>query len=161
MSSEVKPAGSFERQFIHFSLGDGHYGIPIEHVSEILKMESITEVPKAPKYIEGVINLRGNVVPIIDLRKRFGMPEIEYTKKNKIIIIDFRKRLIGLIVDMVSEVITLNEKEVEPSLPTIGGLKAEFISGIGKINDMLIIIIEIHRIISSGENITVNEHIEL
>lgn len=148
---------STERQLILFSLGKGNYGIPIEHVFEIKKMEEITVVPKAPKFIEGVINLRGNVVPIVDLRKRFGMEKIEITKRTKIIIVEIKKRQFGLIVDAVAEVITLSHDQIEPSLPTVSGLKAEFINGIGKLNDKLIIILDISRILQSTEDIKVEE----
>lgn len=148
---------SNERQLILFSLGKGSYGIPIENVFEIKKMEEITVVPKAPKFIEGVINLRGNVVPVVDLRKRFGMDKAEVTKKTKIIIVDVKKRQFGLIVDAVAEVVTLSNDQIEPSLPTVSGLKAEFINGIGKLNDKLIIILDISRILQSSEDIKVEE----
>jgi purine-binding chemotaxis protein CheW len=150
-------SGVKEQQLILFSIGRGNYGIPIENVSEINKMEEITVVPKAPKYIEGVINLRGNVVPIIDLRKRFGMEVVEVTKKSKIIIVQINKRQFGLVVDSVSEVLTLASDQIEPSLPTVSGLKAEFINGIGKFDNKLIIILEISRILQSSEDIKVEE----
>ena len=144
-----------ERQLILFNLGRGNYGIPIENVFEIKKMEEITVVPKAPKFIEGVINLRGNVIPVVDLRKRFGMEKIEYTKKTKIIIVEIGKRQFGLIVDAVAEVVTLSNDQIEQSLPTVSGLKAEFINGIGKLNEKLIIILEISRILQSSEEIKI------
>jgi purine-binding chemotaxis protein CheW len=146
---------SNERQLILFSLGRGNYGISIDNINEIKKMEEITVVPKAPKFIEGVINLRGNVVPVIDLRKRFGMENVEITKKTKIIIVEVGKRQFGVIVDAVAEVVTLAEDQIEPSLPTVSGLKAEFINGIGKINSKLIIILEISKILQSTEDIQV------
>lgn len=149
--------GKKESQLILFSLKNGNYGIPIENVAEINKMEEITVVPRAPKFIEGVINLRGNVVPIIDLRKRFGMNTSEKTKKTKIIIVQFNKRQFGLIVDSVSEVLTLASDQIEPSLPMVSGLKAEFIKGIGKDGEKLIIILEISRILQSDEDIKVEE----
>ncbi len=144
-----------ERQLILFNLGKGNYGIPIENVFEIKKMEEITVVPKAPKFIEGVINLRGNVIPVVDLRKRFGMEKIDYSKKTKIIIVEIGKRQFGLIVDSVAEVVTLSNDQIEQSLPTVSGLKAEFINGIGKLNDKLIIILEISRILQSSEDIKI------
>ncbi len=146
-----------ENQLILFSLGRGYYAIPIENVFEIKKIQEITVVPKSPKYIEGVINLRGNVVPIINLRKRFGMEQIEFNKKNKIIIVEVGKRQFGLIVDAVAEVIVLNSDQVEATLPTSSGLKAEFIKGIGKLAEKLIIILDITRILQSSEEIRVDE----
>lgn len=156
-NSNANVAVGSEKQLIIFSLGKGNYGIPIENVFEIRKMEEITVVPKAPKFIEGVINLRGNVIPVIDLRKRFGMERADVTKKTKSIIVEVKKRQFGLIVDSVAEVITLSNDQIEASLPTVSGLKAEFINGIGKHSDRLIIILEINRIIQSTEDIKVEE----
>lgn len=157
MSSERIEKGSHELQLIVFELGNSLYGIPIEKVSEINRLENITVLPKAPKYVEGVINLRGNVVPVIDLRKRFGMKQIERTKKNKIIIVIIEKRLFGIIVDAVHEVVSIPKENIEPSLPTTTGLKAEFINSIGKIKDSLVIILDIENIIKSKEEIKVEE----
>jgi len=156
MSSTTVNVGN-ERQLILFNLGKGIYGIPIENVFEIKKMEEITVVPKAPKFIEGVINLRGNVVPVVDLRKRFGMEKSEITKRTKIIIVEIGKRQFGLVVDSVAEVVSLSNEQIEPSLPTVSGLKAEFINGIGKMSEKLIIILEISRILQSNEDIKVED----
>ena len=154
---ESKVRKQEEVQLILFTLNDSLYGIPIEKVSEINRLEDITPLPKAPQFIEGVINLRGNVVPVIDLRKRFGMEQVERTNKNKIIILLINKRLFGIIVDSVHEVLTLAGENIEPSLPTASGLKADFINSIGRYQDKLIIILEISRIISSSEDIKVVE----
>jgi purine-binding chemotaxis protein CheW len=148
-----------EYQLILFMLGHSLYAIPIEKVSEINKIEEITILPKAPKFIEGVINLRGNVVPVIDLRKRFGMEQIERTKKNKIIVVLIGKRLFGIIVDSVLQVLALTRDAVEPSLPTASGLKADFIDSIGKYENKLIIILDITRIIQSNEDIRIEDNI--
>ncbi len=94
MINEQTANQSEEYQLILFELGNSLYGIPIEKVSEINRIDQITTLPKAPKFVEGVINLRGNVVPLIDLRKRFGMKQIERTKKNKIIVVIVEKRLL-------------------------------------------------------------------
>ena len=144
MSENTSATSNNERQLILFALGKGNYGIPIENVFEIKKMGEITVVPKAPKYIEGVINLRGN-------------EKIEYTKKTKTIIVEVKKRQFGLIVDSVAEVVTLNQSQIELSLPTVSGLKAEFINGIGKLEDKLIIILDITRILQSEEDIVIEE----
>lgn len=157
MSDQVYVNGSDEFQLILFELGNALYGIPIEKVSEINKIEEITVLPKAPAYIEGVINLRGNVVPVIDLRKRFGMKQVERTKKNKIIVLLLGKRLFGIIVDSVYEVLALPKDAIEPSLPTVSGLKADFIDSIGRFNEKLIIILDISSIIHSQETIKLDE----
>ena len=152
-----KIVNSEEFQIILFELGNSLYGIPIEKVSEIIKIEEIAILPKAPQYIEGVLNLRGNVVPIVDLRKRFSMPQIERTKKSKIIVLLINKRLFGVIVDMVHEVLTLQRENIEPSLPTASGIKGEFIDSIGKYEDKLIIILDITKIVQSKESINIEE----
>lgn len=157
MSDDVKMDSGEEFQLIRFNLGKSFYGIPIEHVSEINKLEEITTLPKAPKFIEGIINLRGNVVPVIDLRRRFGMEQVERTKKTKIIVVYVLKRLFGVIVDSVYEVLSLPKENIEPSLPTASGLKAEFINAIAKYKDTLIIILEITKILKSTEDIKVEE----
>jgi purine-binding chemotaxis protein CheW len=146
-----------ELQLILFTLGNSLYGVPIEKVSEINKLGDITPLPKSPMYIEGVINLRGNVVPVIDLRKRFGMEKVERTNKNKIIVLLIGKRLFGIIVDSVQEVVTLAKESIEPSLPTASGIKSEFINSIGRYGERLVIILEISRIVTSVEDIKLQE----
>lgn len=157
MTQEETKQNQEEFQLIIFSLGESLYGVPVENVQEVNKLEDITILPKAPKFIEGVINLRGNVVPVIDLRKRFGMAQVNHTKRSKIIVVLIGKRLFGLIVDAVQEVITLASDQIEPSLPTASGLKAEFITAIGKYNDKLIVILEINKILQSNEDIKLEE----
>jgi purine-binding chemotaxis protein CheW len=149
--------GVGERQLILFTLGKGSYGIPIENVFEIKRMEEITVVPKAPKFIEGVINLRGNIIPVVDLRKRFGMDKVEISKKTKIIIVEIGKRQFGLIVDSVAEVLTISNDQIDSTLPSVSGLKSEFIEGIGKFEDKLIIILDISKILQSDEDIKVDD----
>jgi len=151
--------GIRERQLILFTLGKGSYGIPIENVFEIKKMEDITVVPKAPKFIEGVINLRGNIIPVVDLRKRFGMEKIDFSKKTKIVIVEFGKRQFGLIVDSVAEVLTISSDQIDSNLPSISGLKSEFLEGIGKFETKLIIILDISKILQSKEDIKIDEAI--
>lgn len=157
MINEQTANQSEEYQLILFELGNSLYGIPIEKVSEINRIDQITTLPKAPKFVEGVINLRGNVVPLIDLRKRFGMKHIERTKKNKIIVVIVEKRLFGIIVDTVLEVVSIAKENIEPTLPTTSGLKADFINSIGKIHESLVIILDIESIIQSKEEIKIEE----
>jgi len=141
-----------EMQIILFTVGKVTYAIPIENVFYIEKYIEPTEIPNSPEFIEGVINLRGVVIPIIDLRKRFNVENLEITNKTKIIIVGIDTRKFGFIVDSVSEVITLSPEEIEPTLPTVSGLKSEFIYGIGKIKEKLVIILKIEKILLSEEN---------
>ncbi|MCK7467721.1 MAG: chemotaxis protein CheW [Desulfosudis oleivorans] len=105
-----------------FSLGNEDYGLPILQVREIIGMMEITHVPKTPEFIKGVINLRGKIIPIMDLRLKFGMKSIDYTERTCIIVVEIKineiKRLMGVVVDMVSEVVNINQNEIEPPLNT-------------------------------------------
>jgi len=139
-------------QIILFTVGNATYAIPIENVNYIDRYKQPTEIPNAPLFVEGVINLRGSVIPVIDLRKRFAVKKIEITNKTKIIIVAFDNRKFGFIVDSVSEVVNLNKDQIEPSLPTVSGLKSEFIHGIGKIEEKLVIILNIEKILFADKN---------
>jgi purine-binding chemotaxis protein CheW len=136
-----------ELQIILFTIGKVTYAIPISYVDYIEKYMVPTRIPNSPPFVEGVINLRGSVIPILDLRKRFGVEQVEYTNKTRIIIVALNNRKFGFIVDTVSEVITLNRSQIEPSLPTVSGIKSDFILCIGKVNEKLIIILNIERLI--------------
>ncbi len=141
-----------EVQILLFTVGNASYAIPIESVNYIHKYSKPTEIPNAPKFVEGVINLRGSVIPVIDLRKRFGVQKADITNKTKILIVAFDNRRFGFIVDSVSEVILLGKDQIEPSLPTVSGLKSEFIHGIGKVNEKLVIILNIEKILFADKN---------
>jgi len=136
-----------ELQIILFTIGKVTYAIPISYVDYIEKYMVPTRIPNSPPFVEGVINLRGSVIPILDLRKRFGAEQVEYTNKTRIIIVALNNRKFSFIVDTVSEVITLNRSQIEPSLPTVSGIKSDFILCIGKVNEKLIIILNIERLI--------------
>lgn len=134
-------------QIILFSVGDVTYAVPIKNVFYIEKYSKPTVIPNSPPFIEGVINLRGAVIPVLDLRKRFGIENTQITNKTKIIIVGIDNRKFGFIVDTVSEVITIDTSEIEPTLPTVSGLKSEFIYGIGKIKEKLVIILKIEKVL--------------
>ncbi len=141
-----------EQQYIIFNIKDVKYGIAIENVIEVIKLLPITPLPKTPDFIKGVVNLRGKVVPIIDLRERFGYNDIELTDNARIIItlIEANKE-IGLIVDSVSEVLTLSEKLIEPPMSITGSLKTDYILGIAKLEESLILLVNIEKILTSEE----------
>ncbi|MCX8058854.1 MAG: chemotaxis protein CheW [Spirochaetes bacterium] len=141
-----------EFQIILFNVGTVIYAIPIENVFYIEKYMTPTTIPNSPAFVEGIINLRGNVIPVIDLRKRFGIKDAQITNKTKIIIVGLENRKFGFIVDSVSEVVTLKPEEIEPTLPTVSGLKSEFIYGIGKIKEKLVIILNIEKILFADKN---------
>jgi purine-binding chemotaxis protein CheW len=138
-------------QLVTFSIGEEEFGVDILKVQEIIRMMGITKVPKAPNFVEGVINLRGNVIPIVDLRKRFGLDAREHDKHTRIIVIEINSTIVGFIVDAVSEVLRIPAGTVEPPPPVVAGFDSEYISGVGKLEDRLLILLDLNRLLSSEE----------
>lgn len=136
------------KQFVVFKLEDEEYGIDILRVKTIEKMSAITRVPKTPPYVKGVINLRGEVVPIIDLREKFNLKAAEESEDTRIIIIYVDDVTIGLIVDSVSEVIEIDSASIEEPPETIGNIEMSNIFGIGKLNDRIIILLDVYKILN-------------
>jgi purine-binding chemotaxis protein CheW len=138
-------------QVVSFKLGSEEYGVDIAQVQEINRMVTVTHVPRAPQFMEGVINLRGQLIPIIDLRTRFGMPRVEHTKNTRIVVTEVGMKRVGMVVDSVSEVLRLPTDQIEPAPEMISGVDTEYIRGVGKIEDRLIILLDLARIISIAE----------
>jgi len=138
-------------QLVSFKIGNEEFGVDILKVQEINKMVPITKVPNSPEFVEGVINLRGKVIPIVDLRTRLGLQKVEKNKDTRIIVVDVESRIIGFIVDSVSEVlrIPMNITEAPPALTT--GIDSEFIKSVGKLEDRLLILIDLDKILSAAE----------
>jgi purine-binding chemotaxis protein CheW len=138
-------------QVVSFKLGSEEYGVDIAQVQEINRMVTITHVPRAPHFMEGVINLRGQLIPIIDLRARFGMPRVEHTKNTRIVVTEIGSKRVGMVVDSVSEVLRLPVEQIEDAPEMISGIDTEYIRGVGKIEDRLIIMLDLSRVISGAE----------
>ena len=138
-------------QLVSFNLGDEEYGVDILRVQEINRMVHITRVPKAPEFVEGVINLRGKVIPIVDLRKRFGLTAKPHDKNTRIIVVDIDGRTVGLIVDGVSEVLRFSMDTIEPPPPMVTGVEAEYIWGVGKLEDRLLILLDLSKVLAKEE----------
>lgn len=138
-------------QLVTFSIGEEEFGVDILKVQEIIRMMEITKVPRAPDFVEGVINLRGKVIPIIDLRKRFGLSTRDHDKHTRIIVIEINKMIVGFVVDSVSEVLRIPSNTVEPPPPVVSGLESEYISGVGKLEDRLLILLDLDRLLSGEE----------
>ena len=136
------------KQFVIFKLENEEYGIDILRVKTIEKMSVITRVPKAPPYIKGVITLRGEVVPIIDLREKFNVKATEESENTRIIIIYVDDVTIGLIVDSVSEVTEIDSASIEESPEAVGNIEISNICGIGKLNDRIIILLDAYKILN-------------
>ena len=140
-----------EIQLVSFFLGDEEYGVDIMKVQEIIKMQEITEVPQVPAFVEGVINLRGNVIPVIDLRKRFGLPEVENTKDTRIIVVEIGDTVVGIVVDGVSEVLRIKESLIDPPPKMIAGIGREYLKGIGRLGERLLILLDLDKVLTADE----------
>lgn len=136
---------------VGFRVGRETFGVPIELVHEIVRVPDITAVPDSPDYIEGVINLRGKIISIIDLRKRFGEREITSGKKNRILVAEIEGKMLGLIVDAASEVLKLPAAEVEPPPSVFEEGELNYVTGVGKFGGRLIILIDLTKILQKGE----------
>ncbi|WP_320169692.1 chemotaxis protein CheW [Maridesulfovibrio sp.] len=138
-------------QLVTFSIGDEEFGVDILKVQEIIRTMEITKVPRAPAFVEGVINLRGKVIPIIDLRSKFGLIIREHDQNTRIIVVEINDMIVGFVVDSVSEVLRIPASTVEPPPPVVSGLDSEYISGVGKLSDRLLILLDLNRLLSNDE----------
>lgn len=141
--------GDDVRQLVVFELGNEVYGINIGTVREIIRMQSVTYVPDAPDFVEGVINLRGRVIPVVDLRKRFALPVTETTNDSRVLVVDIGGDDIGVIVDAVTEVQRIAEDSVEPATALVTTEDSYYIEGIAKVEDQLLILLDLDRALDS------------
>ena len=136
-------------KYLTFILGREEYGLEILRVREIMGVVPVTSLPQMPHFIKGVINLRGLVIPIVDLRLKFGLPEIPHTKETCIIVMDLDRKLTGIVVDSVSEVLDISEKEIDDT-PSFGAsVNADFILGIGKVKGKVKILLDISKVLAA------------
>lgn len=140
-----------ELQLVVFQLVNETYGVDIAKVSEIRELQKITRVPRCPDFIEGIINLRGRVIPVVDLRTRFGLPAGERTANTRIVVVEIGGHTIGVIVDEVLEVLSVAGDAVEPTPPVISGLESDYLLGVAKLDDRLVILLELDRVLSRSE----------
>lgn len=138
-------------QLVTFSIGEEVFGVDILAVQEIIRLLDITKVPRAPDFVEGVINLRGKVIPIVDLRKRFGLEEREYDKATRIIVINMEALTVGFVVDEVSEVLRLPADMIDTPPGVVSGLDSDYIDGVGKVDNLLLILLDLNRLLSNHE----------
>lgn len=138
-------------QFIKFAVSDLTFGIEITQIHQILKPQEIFKVPNTPPFIEGLLNLRGRVLTVFNLRKRFGMDSRENDDNTKIIIVNMNDVLMGFIVDSVTEIVRLNEEDLEGTPPSLRGIDRKYLSGVGKMGDKLIMILDLTKVLSSEE----------
>ena len=140
-------------QLVSFKIGVEEFGIDILKVNEIIRMIAITKVPNAPSFVDGVVNLRGRVIPVINLRLKLSLPRKEYDKNSRIIVVELNDKTIGFIVDEVSEVLRIPINITEKPPEMIAGINASFITAIGKLEDRLLILLDLEKILGDGENV--------
>jgi len=138
-------------QLVSFKIGSEEFGVDILKVREIIRMVAITKVPQAPSYVDGVINLRGKVIPIVDLRKRFNLEAKEYDKNTRIVVVDIVGNIMGMVVDSVSEVLRLPSNTIEPPPEIVTGINSEYINGVAKLDNRLLIFLDLSKVIDVGE----------
>ena len=139
-------------QIITFKVGKEEFSISILQVQEIIRITEVTSVPNSPPFVEGVINLRGNVIPVIDSRKRFGLPEAERTEASRIIVVESDGKIVGLIVDSVTEVLQLSRSTVVPPPDIVGGVDSDYVEGVGKYDDRLVILLNLAKLLTFKES---------
>ena len=161
MDQAVKAMADREGKYLTFSLADEEYGISILKIKEIIGMMPITSVPQTPEFVKGVLNLRGNVIPVVDLRLRFGMESMDYTERTCIIVVEIEGQtntiMMGIVVDSVSEVLNIKGEDIEDT-PTFGAkLDTEYILGMAKMEGGVKILLDIDRVLSDEEVATLDK----
>jgi purine-binding chemotaxis protein CheW len=137
-------------EYLAFQLGEEEYGVDIQKVQEIRGYETVTRIASAPAFIKGVVNLRGIIVPIVDMRIKFSLGEPTYDNLTVVIVLNISGRTIGIVVDRVSDVITLTPEQIKPA-PDMGGLNADHLLGLGTIDERMLVLIDIDRLMSSAD----------
>lgn len=135
-------------QLVTFSIGEEEFAVDILYIREINRMQFLTRVPNAPEFVKGVINLRGKVIPVIDLRRRLGVKAKEITKETRIIVLEIQNKTIGIIVDMVNEVLRINKDVIEKPPAASGTIDADFISALAQLEDRILILLDTDKLIS-------------
>jgi purine-binding chemotaxis protein CheW len=138
-------------QIVGFRVGSETFGVPISLVHEIVRVPEITSVPEAPNCVEGVINLRGKIISVVDLRKRFGEKQIQAGKKNRILVAEIDGKMVGLIVDAASEVLKISPSDIEPPPNVFDESDVNYVTGVGKLHGRLVIMVDLSKILRGGE----------
>jgi purine-binding chemotaxis protein CheW len=143
--------GNKNLQVVGFKIGKEFFGVDIASVQEIVRVPEITQIPETPPFVEGVINLRGRIIPVIDLRKRLRLGNTERSRASRVLITEEDKRTVGLIVDSASEVLRLPSDSIEPPPEMITGVGVEYITGVGRLDDQIIILLDLTKILDVNE----------
>ena len=155
--AEKKQIEGQTNQYVSFVLHGEEYGVPILCVQEIIRYETLTRVPQSPDYVDGVLNLRGQVIPVVNLRKKFELPARDRDKSTRIIVVEVMGRVMGMVVDEVSEVLQVDTEDIAPPPPMGTHLRTDYISGMAKINETLVILLEIDKILTTEESVVLDQ----
>ena len=153
MNQQKEKERDIVSQFVVAQLADEEYGVPILFVESLIRMQEITRVPDMPEFIEGVINLRGRIIPIMNMRKRFSFKQLEWDDRTRIIVVAFENQTIGFVVDGVSEVIRLASDQIDPIPPSISNIGSEYLRGVGKVDNRLLILLDVEKILNDLEGV--------
>ncbi|RPE03056.1 chemotaxis protein CheW [Candidatus Pantoea deserta] len=152
MATVTKIAGeTVGQEFLVFTLGDEEYGIDILKVQEIRGYDQVTRIANTPDFIKGVTNLRGVIVPIIDLRVKFSQPDVEYNDNTVVIVLNLEHRVVGIVVDGVSDVLSLTQDQIRPAPEFAVTMSTEYLTGLGALGDRMLILVDIEKLLSSEE----------
>ena len=144
-------------KYVVFQIGEGNYSIPLKEVFQIIRYENLTGVPTAPPFVDGVINVGGDVIPVVNLRARFSLERGEVTRKNRVIIVQKQEVRYGILVDSVREILDLDRDNVASEAASVFGMKSEFVRGIVKIRDYILVLLDIFKVLSTAPEISIKE----
>ena len=139
------------KQLINFAVGAEEYGLELSRVKEVIRTRQVTWLPKAPASVKGVINLRGDVIPIVDLRERLGLSAQGQTAASRIIVVEVQGRMVGMVVDVANQVVRVPADQFDPPPPILGDVDRAIVSAVGKIGERLVIMIDVDRLLNAGE----------
>jgi purine-binding chemotaxis protein CheW len=143
-------SGAGQLQLVTFDVAGEEFAVDILAVREINRMMSLTRVPNSPSEVEGVINLRGKIIPVIDLRRRFGLEQRDHSQDSRIVVVEVCERVVGFIVDRVHEVLRISKSIVEPAPEMVCSIDSDFIAGVGKLEDRLVILLDVAKLFADG-----------
>lgn len=149
-----------DEQLVIFRLAEEHYGVDIAGVREIITWQPVTRMPKAPAFMEGVLNLRGNVIPVVDLRKRFEFPELAHGNETRIIVVEICGQVVGLVVDAVTEVLQVSARSIEPAQGLAVNVNATFVRGVAKVGQRLIVLLDLDELLEARERAAILTQVE-
>ncbi|RKD33148.1 chemotaxis protein CheW [Thermohalobacter berrensis] len=140
-----------EKQYVVFKLDEEEYGIDIMNVKEIGPYQKSVKVPNSPSFVEGIINYRGEVIPVINLKKRFNLEDTGIDNNTRIIVITLKEKQVGFIVDEASQTVRIDDKDIDPAPEIVAGIDRRYITGVGKLDERLIILIDLEKVLSDKE----------